>query len=151
MTVTLRAVHYILMPVRRRNKPAWEGWIFAYQLTSGSLKLWCLRCIPLGRIRLSEVSFLRQRSQEELSRLARDAVTRPARSWYWPHPFRMGRAGFDHAPYVLGTTGGTRIYLRLKHGFHYRLREAIGRAREKRDANPPPNGETSAADRTETP
>ncbi|MBP7275610.1 MAG: hypothetical protein KBA51_05350 [Kiritimatiellae bacterium] len=136
LTSTFLSVHYTPMPVRRRNKPAWEGWFFAYQLTPDSIRLWWLRCIPLGRILLSNVSFLRQRSQTELTQLVRDTLTRPARSWYWPHPLRMGRPGFDHAPYVLGTASGSRIYLKLRHGFHYRLREAIGRAREKARAHP---------------
>ena len=119
------------MPVRRRNKPAWEGWFFAYELTPGWLRLWWFRCIPLGWVRLSEVSFLRQRGGRDLSRLVEDAVSAPGRSWYWPHPFWMGREGFDHAPYVMETYRGTRIYLRLTHGFHYRMREAISHAREE--------------------
>lgn len=117
------------MPVRRRSRSVWEGWVFAHGLTEDRLLLRLFRLFPLARVRLAEVEFLRQRSARDLSRLAGDTLRRPARSWYWPHPLFMGREGFDHAPYVLGTRGGTRVFVRLRHGFHYRLREAIHHAR----------------------
>lgn len=108
---------------------AWEGWFFAYGLTSRALVLCLFRLIPIARVPLAEVAYLRQRSSRELRRLVRDLFRHPGRSWYWPHPLIMGRPGFDHAPYVLATRRGARIYIRVNHGFHYRLREAINRAR----------------------
>lgn len=123
---------------KRRTSESWEGWFFSYGLLSDRLALRLFRLFPLASVELSKVANLRQRSKRDITRLANDALRFPHRCWYWPHPLFMGRPGFDHAPYVITTTRGTHIYLRLKHGFHYRLRTAINDARLARSEQPSP-------------
>ena len=55
-------------------------------------------------------------------------MRRPFRSFYWPHPILVPDRGIT-TPYVIRTRRGRRIYVRLGLGYHYRLREAVGRAR----------------------
>ena len=120
------------MPPTRHRGVEYDGLLFAYALSREWLALKLFRVIPLARVRLARVVYIRQRVWSDLGELVGHAVKRPFRSWYWPHPFFLGGAG-RHAPYVIGTEQGTRIYIRLRTGFHYRLRDAVGRARIPED------------------
>lgn len=119
----------ILVPMkshesRRVFRTVWEGFIFAHSLTLHALTLRLFRLIPIARVRLDRIVYIRQRSGADL----RDLL-RLGRCWYWPHPLFMGRAGFDHAPYVIRLSNGGRVFVRMRHSFHYMMREGVGRAK----------------------
>jgi hypothetical protein len=116
------------MSPRKRRDAEYEGIVFAYELTRTHLRLRLFRRLTLGRVPLSSVLYVRQRGAEDLRRLLRDMFAEPFRSWYWPHPL-MSRDGARSTPYVLRTERGARVYLRLRPGYHYRLRAAVGEAR----------------------
>lgn len=122
----------------------YDGLVFAYALSRDWLTLKLFRLIPLARVRLAKVIYIRQRVWSDVSELAGDAVKRPFRSWYWPHPIYFGGVG-RHAAYVIGTEDGTRIYVRLRTGFHYRLRDAVGRARVPEDLDAADRAAASAS------
>jgi hypothetical protein len=106
----------------RRFRTVWEGFVFAHALTLQTLTLRLFRIIPIACVRLDRVVYIRQRSGEDL----RD-LFRLGRCWYWPHPWFMGRPGFDHAPYVVRLVDGGRVFVRMRHSFHYLMREGVGR------------------------
>lgn len=108
----------------RRFKTVWEGFVFAHSLTQHTLTLRLFRLIPIARVRLDRIVYIRQRSGEDL----RDLI-RLGRCWYWPHPLFMGRPEFDHAPYVIRLVNGSRVFVRMRHSFHYMMREGVGRAK----------------------
>ncbi len=116
------------MKKRGRGFVATEGWLWAIALDRRWLRLRLFRCITVARVALDDIRYVRQRSEGDLSRLFREAVRRPFRCWYWPHGW-MARGPNCSAPYLLHTRRGARIYLRLRPGFHYRLRAAIGEVR----------------------
>jgi hypothetical protein len=118
------------MTARRRRADV-EGWLWAIVRDDRSLRLRLFRWITVARVRLDDVRALRQRGQRDLAALARDIVRRPFRCGYWPHGW-MARGGHRSTAYVLHTRRGGRIYLRLRPGFHYRLRAAVGAARAAR-------------------
>ena len=86
----------------------YDGLVFAYALSRDWLTLKLFRLIPLARVRLAKVIYIRQRVWSDVSELAGDAVKRPFRSWYWPHPIYFGGVG-RHAAYVIGTEDGTQL------------------------------------------
>ena len=110
-----------------------QGFLFALVLGEEFLTLKLLRLLPLARVRLSDIVYIRQRSGRDLAAMAGDAILRPFRNWYWPHPLFMGRGDFDHAPYVIRTRGGVSVFVRLRHSFHWKLRDAVGNARAGSD------------------
>ncbi len=112
------------------RRTIWQGFTLAYGLAPDRLVLALFRLIPLAWVRYSDIAFIRQRTADDL----REAVF-PGRSWYWPHGWIAGRPGFDHAPYVIRTRRRRQVILRLRHSFHYLLRERMGEARAAAHAN----------------
>lgn len=110
-----------------------DGYVWCYELTSERLRLKLFRTIPLGSISLRKVVYIRQRSSDDMARLFKDVVLKPFRTWYWPHPAVSRHPGHS-TPYVIRTRGGTRVFVRLRGAFHYRLRAAIGAARAHESA-----------------
>lgn len=105
-----------------------EGFLIAYEITETHFRLRLLRLIPLARIRLDEIQYIRQRSGEGMGGLLAEVIRHPFHSLYWPHPlFGFSRA--ESTAYVIRMTSGRRVFVRLRTGFHYRLRAAMGRAR----------------------
>jgi hypothetical protein len=113
------------MPQSFRAK---DGWVFCYEITSRYFSLKLFRAILLARIRLQDIKYIRQRSGEDVRQWIIDSIIHPFRTWYWPHPF-LGNTGLRSAPYIVRTQKGRRIMVRLKGGFHYQLRAAMGEAR----------------------
>jgi hypothetical protein len=118
-----------------RKRVERDGFVWCYELTHDCLRLKLFRCIPVGRIRLRDVIYIRQRSAGDLAEWWRDFFFKPFRSWYWPHPLMSYSAGSSTA-YIIRTRNGRngcRIYVRLRGGFHYQLRAAMGHARVAAD------------------
>lgn len=105
-----------------------DGFVWCYELTNEHLRLRLFRALTLGRIALRQVAYIRQRGADDLSGLFRDMFLKPFRAWYWPHPAMSYKSGHS-TPYVIRTQDGTRVFVRLRSGFHYRLRAAIGNAK----------------------
>ncbi|MBU0678680.1 MAG: hypothetical protein KJ626_11245 [Verrucomicrobia bacterium] len=103
---------------------AYQGFIFAYELTANHLSLKLLRLIRLGRIDLSKVAFMRSAS-------AKEAIT--ARFSLFARRWPSGQTGLAPA-YLIETQNGKQVVVRLKPGFHYRVRSVIGRHLEEQRA-----------------
>lgn len=114
-----------------------DGWIWCYELTSERLNLRLFRLFPIASIALRRMVYIRQRAAGDIADLLLDAIKKPFKSWYWPHPAMSYHRGHS-TPYIIRTERGTRVYVRLRGGFHYRLRAAMGAARfnHARDAAP---------------
>jgi hypothetical protein len=72
--------------------------------------------------------YIRQRSGSDLKDFFLDLFLRPFKSWYWPHTL-VRNGGLRSSPYIIRTSKNRNIYVRLKVGYHYRLRAAMGEAR----------------------
>jgi hypothetical protein len=105
-----------------------EGFFFALTLDRKRLGLRLLGILPVASIRLRRIRYIRQRGGGELFQLFRDSLRHPLRSWYWPRP-GLARGVHHSAPFMVCMQSGRRIYLRLRPGFHHRLRSAVGEAR----------------------
>lgn len=107
-----------------------DGWVFAYEITATHFTLKLFRCIPVAWLRLDRVRHIRQRSDGAFFHVAAELLTSPLRKWYWPHPW-MSRSPLASGPYVIRMASGRGVYVRLRTGFHYRLRAAVGEARSR--------------------
>jgi len=102
-----------------------QGFFLAFRLSDKRLTLKLFRLIPLSWVRLEDVTYLRVSDMEEYLTSWKKGV----RAEFWPAVI----TGYNRrmAPvYMLNVQGKHRrrkIYLRLKSGFHYRLRTTIGR------------------------
>lgn len=105
-----------------------DGFVWCYELTNDHLRLKLFRILTLGRISLRQVAYIRQRGADDLSGFLLDMFLKPFRAWYWPHPAMSYRSAHS-TPYVIRTQGGTRVFVRLRGGFHYWLRAAMGNAK----------------------
>lgn len=110
----------------RRRRTVWQGFVWAYGLKADRLLLAFCRLVPLAWVKYSNVVYLRRRGANEFW-----SAFGQFKSWYWPHAWFLGRAEYDHSAYVLGTRAGRRIFVRMRHDFHYLLRERIGEALAK--------------------
>jgi len=117
----------------RAPKALYDGWFFAYALTRQHLSLQLFRLIPLARVRLENIVYIRRRGAEDVNALWRH----PFRYRYWPHPLD-GYGRFRSHAYVAKCRSGARIYLRLKTGFHYHLRTFVGDCRSALERAPQP-------------
>lgn len=106
-----------------------EGFVFAYVIQRGTFRLKFLRLLPLARIRLNEIRYIRARSSNGVGGLISEWLSRGGRCVYWPHS-QFFRSSDHNFAYVIGMQSGVRIFVRLGTGFHYKLRAAMGRARE---------------------
>lgn len=113
-------------PIPRRET---EGFVFAYVIQRGTFQLKLFRFLPLARIRLDEVRYIRARSSNGVGGLLSELFSRGGRCVYWPHS-QFFRSSDHNFAYVIGMQSGIRVFVRLGTGFHYKLRAAMGRARE---------------------
>lgn len=94
-----------------------QGFLFSYELTAKDIKLRLLRLIPLARIRLDNIKYMRLSARREYLDFAGIR--------YWPS-FLSNRRG-QNPLYVIATRNGRKKYfLRLGGAFHYKVRSAIG-------------------------
>ena len=119
------------MSATRKRAVERDGFVWCYELSADYLRLKLFRLITLGRISLGHIVYIRQRGGSDVAALLRDMLFRPFRTWYWPHPAMSYNAGFS-MPYVIRTSHGIKVYVRLRSGYHYRLRDAMGNARAGR-------------------
>lgn len=117
-------------------KSAYQGLLFAYQLTPTRLNLKLLRFIPLGTIRLDRIASMRRAGSREFFSTGWHRVFCSWKYWHWPYPLQMlfCRA---QVVYLLETYSGIQVFVRLKPSFHYMLRTSIGdhqaRTREREE------------------
>lgn len=112
-----------------------EGYFFTYQLTPTHFGLNFMRVVPLARIRLDQIQYIRTRSGERLAGLLSELLAHPFKCRYWPHPM-MKTAPWQSTPFVIRLYSGRRIFVRFRAGFHYNLRAALGEARARRGTAP---------------
>lgn len=110
-----------------------QGFILSIELTDQKLYLKILRLLPISKVRLKDIDYMRVSNFNEYLEFTR----RSLHSQFWPTFFR----GFKKktAPiYMLKIKNGKRrLFLRLSSGFHYRLRTYIGRNNNHHSERPP--------------
>ena len=100
-----------------------QGFFFRVRLGKETLSLWFLGVIPLGVVRLKHVVSISQTFRSEFWSGGAHRIFCPWRYWVWPGTPPGPQA--KHSIFLLETRGGTRIWLRLRAGLHYQLREAV--------------------------
>ena len=101
-----------------------QGFFLAFRLTDRRLSLKLFRIIPLSWVRLEDITYLRVASIEEFLTSWKKGVS----AEFWP-AFITGYNRRMAPVYMLNVEHKKKrrkIYLRLKSGFHYRLRTTIG-------------------------
>gem|GEM_PF-1763629 len=104
-----------------------QGRLFRVRLGKQKLTLWLLGFVPVGWIRLDAIEGIQQRGMTEFWLPNLKRVFLPWRYWYWPTSpgVRPPRSG----TFQIRTHHGTRIWVRLRSGLHYQIREAVHRSR----------------------
>lgn len=104
-----------------------QGRLFRIRLSRRWLSLWLLGFLPLGWIRLDRIVGVEQR---EVGEFWRPGLKRTLLAWrYWLWPSSPGRALPRPGMFVVRTSSGARVWMRLRSGLHYQLREAVHRNR----------------------
>jgi hypothetical protein len=114
----------------------YQGLFFAYELTAKRLSFKLFRLIPLVWVDLKDVDCMRVSSHEQLIHKCFRNILRLFKYEYWPSFVAGQRHGLS-ALYVIKTDNSRYIYIRIKPGFHYRLRSAIGAWAGRRRPPPP--------------
>ena len=124
---------------RNQRRANWkrDGFFFTYQITPTHFGLNFMRVVPLARVRLDQIQYIRTRSGERLAGLLSELLAHPFKCRYWPHPM-MKTAPWQSTPFVVRLYSGRRIFIRLRAGFHYQLRAAVGEARLAAGKTPMP-------------
>lgn len=110
-----------------------QGLIWRMRLDKEGLTLWCFGILPLGRVRLDRVVSLNKGSRRDFYRWGWHRGFCWWRYWNWPGCRRYKGQRCD--TFVIALESGTRIWLAMRPGFHYQIREKIHLARQpQRDA-----------------
>ncbi len=96
---------------------------YSYELQGDYLVPRFLGCIPAGRVHLGAVNYLRLATRSETPLLYFILN--------WQSMLLAGRRA-SCPVYVIQTRAGRRLFLKLKGGDHFRLRQAIARHSDKR-------------------
>ena len=108
--------------------PAHQGYLFSYTLTPTRLWLKLFRLIPLASVNLSRVQAMRRAGAGDYWGGKARGLTRLWRNWYWPYPIDM-LGSVSSVMFLLEIETGTRVFVRLAPGIHYKMRDAINNAR----------------------
>jgi hypothetical protein len=104
-----------------------QGKIFRIRLGDRWLTLWLLGILPVGWVRLDRIDGIEQR---EIREFWRPGIKRLFQAWrYWLWPSSPGRVMPRPGTFVVRTASGAQIWMRLRSGLHYQLREAVHRNR----------------------
>lgn len=113
-----------------KNKKGRQGRLFRVRLGKRWLSLWLMGVFPLGFVRLAKVNAISQSTRSDFWQCGWRRVFLPWRYWFWP-----GVRGARHprpSLFLLETEKGTRVWMYLRAGLHYQLREAVHRNRLQR-------------------
>ena len=104
-----------------------RGLFFSYVLTEHTLQLRLFWIFPIAGFRLSRLANMRRASIREFYEMSARRVFMPWKYWAWPVSWGyMGKREISR--YMLRTSNGTRIWLRLKPEVHYHLRRLTNEA-----------------------
>lgn len=103
-----------------------QGILFRIRLGSCWLSLWFLGVLPLGLIRLSSITHIQNAERGDFFRGGVRRWLMPWGYWLWPaSPGNQPHVGV----YLLVTRRGSHVWMRLRSGLHYQLREFVHRAK----------------------
>lgn len=111
-----------------------QGVLFRLRLGKSRLSLWFLGVLPLGWIRLASVVSITQSFRGDVWAGGFRRWLRPWRYWVWPGAPRGGRS--KGSVFVIETRGGTKVWVCLRPGLHYLLRETVHEAVMRKRRNP---------------
>jgi hypothetical protein len=109
-------------------KGDYQGWLFAYHLSSTRLWVKLCRVLPVAWVKLADIRTLRRAESAEYWGGGLGRFLRFWKTWHWPYPLSM-MGSRSSVMFLIETDSRTRILLRLGPGIHYRLRGAINDAR----------------------
>lgn len=95
---------------------------WSFDLRGSTLAVNLLGIIPLQRIELADVQYMRLATRDEVSPFYM--------LFHWPQFMAHRRSA--RPVYILQTRQGPRLFLILTGGAHFQLRQAIGRSSEPR-------------------
>lgn len=113
-----------------------QGWLFSYTLTTNRLWLRFLRLVPLGSVKLSNVRSMRRANSSEYWDGGLLRFLAFWKTWHWPYPLSM-LGSSTSVVFLLETVHGTRVFVRLAPGIHYRLRAGINEAKVREHGEAP--------------
>ena len=108
-------------------KRSYQGFIFRVRLSRRWLSLWFLGLFPLGAVRLSKISTISQGTRGEYWQGGFHRFFCPWRYWVWPGKPRTRE--LKPGLFILETETGTKIWVMLRSGLHYQLRDGVHRNR----------------------
>lgn len=113
--------------MRVEMKAGRQGRLFRVRLSEHRLTLWLCGFIPVGWVNLKSIEGIQQRGMTEFWSPHPKRIVFPWRYWFWPTSpgVRPPRSG----TFQIRTHHGTRIWVKLRSGLHYQLREAVHRSR----------------------
>lgn len=113
-----------------------QGFLFSYTLTSNRLWLRFLRLVPLGCVKLSNIRSMRRANSSEFWDGGFLRFLAFWKTWHWPYPLSM-LGSSTSVVFLLETVHGTRVFVRLAPGIHYRLRDGINEAKVREHGEAP--------------
>jgi hypothetical protein len=116
---------------------ATSGYVFALQLTNRYLRLKLFRLLPLARLDLAEVQYVRKWSGMDLRpRPRRRRHRRPrVRTVRWPTP---GYPDYAGAKFVMVTRRNRQVVASMTLSMHYQIRVAVASAKLGEDEEEEP-------------
>ena len=103
-----------------------QGALFQVVLSQKWLSLWLFGLIPVAGVRLVKIRTLRSSNHREFWEGGLERWGKCWRYWSWPGSPGPPRQVFQ-GHYLIETVKGTHIWVRLRSGMHYKLREATHR------------------------
>ncbi len=119
-----RSVFLLYGNIGVKENSSYQGFLFAYELSASCLSLKFMRFITLHRIWLEDVKTMHAAHTGEMLPNRLKSLHRILYNRIWP---AFGYNTIEAPRYVIEMKNQTRVFLRMKSGFHYKVRTAIGR------------------------
>lgn len=110
-----------------------QGLFFVIELRGGSIRFKILDLIPWARVHLSDVEYFRISRKSEYY----DCMRRGESTLFWPVSIWGYRRRMAPIYILKDARKNRKIFFRASSGYHYKIRSAIGRAKNNDPADAP--------------